>query len=178
MPQILENEREEILRPGKIKWTLMLLLSAAFVGAGFFLLPRSDPWSDRFMIEACIGFFSLCGIVALIQFAPGSSFLRLTPDGVTVRTVWRTWFYRWSDIERFGVAEFPAAGQSHRRVGFDFSDGYVGRNRQPKWKDFNRNLCGFEATGPDSYGWSHADLAMHLNEWRERYAGEGGGTAR
>ena len=75
------STNDEILRPRKGTWALVLLIGAAFVSIG--LLMVRDPASsrERFWAYGGIVFFGLCAAVALIQFIPGSSFLRISSDG-------------------------------------------------------------------------------------------------
>jgi hypothetical protein len=172
----------EVLRPRKGKWALVLIASAAFVAIGFGMLRDPGTSTDRFVVYGGIVFFGICGLVSLIQFVPGSSFLRLTSDGMTVRSLWRTSSYRWSDIERFGVGHVKGThggfGKNQRLIGFDFSVSYPGRDKAQTLKNINRKLSGFEASLPDNYGWDYAELAEHLNTLRERYAGSTPTTAR
>jgi len=162
------SSNDEILRPRKGTWALALLISAAFVSIGLLMLRDPAPSTERLLCYGGIAFFGLCAAVALIQFIPGSSFLRISSDGITVRSMWRTTFYRWSDIERFGVAEF-STGQRHRLVGLDFAASYPHRDRAQTVKRINRTLTGFEGALPDNYGRDHAELAAHLNRLREQY---------
>ena len=157
---------EETLRPRKGKWALILLLCGGFVGGGFWMARDADA-SDRFWGYFNMAFFGLGVLAALVQFVPGSSFLHLGSDGLTVRAMWRTTFYRWSDIERFGVARLATA--SERLIGLEFSASYPRRDRAQTVKKINRKLTGFEAALPDNYGWDYAELAAHLNRLRERY---------
>ena len=159
--------QDEILRPGKGRWALVLLGSAAFVGIGCWM--AIDSPKDRFWAYTGIGFFGLCAVIALIQFIPGSSFLRIRADGITIRSLWRTTFYRWSDIERFGATEFTTGGARQRMVGLDFSATYPHRDRAQTIKKFNRALTGFEGALPDNYGWDYVELAAHLNRLRDQY---------
>jgi len=120
-----------------------------------------------------IVFFGLGVVAALIQFVPGSSFLRVNPDGITVRAVWRTKFYRWSDIEKFGVAEmdlsYSRGPQRKRMVGFNFSSSAPSVAKAQATRRMNRAMCGFEGVLPDNYGWDYAELAEHLNQLRGQY---------
>ena len=166
---MLSPTHDEILRPGKGKWALVLLGSAAFVGIGFWMV--SDSPQQRFWGYAGIVFFGLCAVVALVQFIPGSSFLRVGTDGITLRVMWRTTFYRWSDIERFGATEFSTFGARQRMVGLDFSATYPHRDKAQTVKKINRALTGFEGALPDNYGWDYAELAAHLNRLREQHVG-------
>jgi hypothetical protein len=123
------------------------------------------------MVGFFLVFFGLCGVVSLTQFVPGSSFLQLTPEGFTVRTMWRTQSYRWSDIEQFGVCEVRTGHGLQRMVGFDFSPSYPGADSGQMLRNMNRRMSGFEAALPDNYGWSYAELAEHLNTLKARYTG-------
>lgn len=162
---------DETLRPRKGKWGLVLLGSGAFVAGGIWMVRHPDSWSTAFCGYAGILFFGLGVVVAIIQLIPNSSFLWLGPDGMTVCTMWRSHFYRWSDIERFGVAEFTVNSRRRRLVGMDFSASYPHRNKAKAMKEISRNLSGFEGALPDNYGWDYAELAAHLNRLREKHAG-------
>jgi hypothetical protein len=168
-----EPSNDEVLRPRKVKWALVLLVSVAFVGIGLMMLRHPSVSGDRIWSVAGVVFFGVCGIASLLQFLPGSSFLRLTPEGLAIRAMWRTTFYRWSDIERFGVAELKASAAGvrsrHRMVGLDFSASYPCGDKARTLKSINRTMTGFEGALPDNYGWDCAELAAHLNSLRERY---------
>jgi hypothetical protein len=160
-----------VLRPSKRKWTLFFLASVGFVAGALMML--RDPGTDRFMAYLCIFFFGGCAVCFLLLLVPGSSFLRLDPEGLTVRTMWRTQSYRWSDIERFGVGEFSTTHgflrQRHQLIGYDFSANYRDFDQGRRLKEMNRGLIGFEASLPDNYGWEYAELAEHLNTLKERH---------
>ena len=151
----------EIYRPSKKTWTLVLLVCVVFVAIGCATI-HSSGRRDRLFDLGGILFFGVGGLVALVQFVPNSSFLQVGPDGLTIRTMWRNTFYRWSDIESFGVTS-----AFHSGVGLNFSSTYTGGAR--KLRAFMRNLTGFEGALPDNYGRDCAELAEHLNRLRERY---------
>ncbi len=67
---------------------LMLLGSLAFVGAGFLMLSDSP-------ITGCLSiiFFGLCAVVFAVSLLPNSSYLRLTPEGFTVCSMFRSRLY-------------------------------------------------------------------------------------
>jgi hypothetical protein len=153
----------EVLRPSNRKCALLFLTCAAFVIVGVVVVSRSHSTFDGFMGWSCIAFFGLGVATSLALLLPGSSFLRLSPEGMTVRSMWRTSFHRWSDIERFGVGHSGGA-----LVCFDFAASYTG---QESARAINRGLTGFDAALPDNYGRDHAELAAHINRWRERHAG-------
>jgi hypothetical protein len=162
------STKDEVLRPRKRTWALVLLICAAFVSIGFLIVKDLASSREKFWAYGGIVFFGLCAAVALIQIIPGSSFLRIKSDGITVRSMWRTTFYRWSDIERFGVAEL-STGHRQLLVGLDFSASYPHRDRAQTVKRISRTLTGFEGALPDNYGRDCAELAAHLNQLREQY---------
>ena len=124
---------------------------------------RSSVKRDRLFDLGGIVFFGVGGLVALVQFVPNSSFLQVGPDGLTIRTMWRNTFYRWSDIEAFGVAS-----AFHSGIGLNFATTYPGAR---KVRALMRRLTGFEGALPDNYGRNCAELADYLNRLREQYLG-------
>jgi Bacterial PH domain len=164
-------DSDQVLRPRKKKWALLLLICLGFVAGGLLML--RDPHVDQFKGYFCVIFFGASAVVVLVQFVPGSNFLRLDSEGLTVRTIWRTQSLRWSDIERFGVAEFSTTHgflrQRHQLVGYDYSASYPHVDQWRTLKNMNRGISGFEASLPDNYGWDNAELAEHLNTLKARY---------
>jgi hypothetical protein len=164
-------ETDELLRPRTRKWTIVLLLCWGFAAGGLMML--RDPSASRFGGYLCLYFFGAGAVCSLLQLVPGSSFLHLHPEGLTVRTMWRTQSLRWSDIERFGVAEFSTVHgflrQRHQMIGYDFSPSYPDFDQGRTLKEMNRRLSGFEAALPDNYGWKYAELAEHHNTLKARY---------
>ena len=92
---------------------------------------------------------------------------------LTVHVFWRTTFYRWADIECFGVA-FPEVDGPWEpdwyTVGFNVTTDYLDRCTPQKKMKFNRRVLGFNGILPETYGWNAGDLAQHLNLLRARYA--------
>ena len=162
----------EVLHPRKLKWTLVLLASAGFVAIGLAMM-RDPDVQPRFMVYLTIGFFGLCGLAALLQLIPGSSYLRLTPDGLTMRTMWRDTTYRWSDIERFGVGQFATIHgpfrQKHRMIGIDFVPGYPLGGVARQLTRVSSGISGFQGALPDNYGRDYEELAAYLNQLKARY---------
>ena len=116
-------------------------------------------------------FFGLCVVAAIVQLLPGSSFLRLSSEGMMIRAMWRETFYRWSDIERFGVAVIRPAGHRQLMVGLNFSQNSQYQDKAVALRSLNRELTGFEGALPDNYGWDCARLAAHLEAWKARWTG-------
>ena len=140
-----------LLRPKPTKWLAVALGSLAFVLIGIWMVRSRDMlgWLS-------IAFFGLCLAVSLICLLPKASYLRLTPDGFTMCSLFRAHTIRWDDVEGFGVSRVF----TNKMVMFNYVESY---QRSPKLRSFNTELTGFEAAIPDSYGLRHEDLADLLN---------------
>jgi len=146
---------------------------------------RPSPWKHLALLATCSGFvalavlleanhsllawatglfFGLGVLVALVKLIPGSSFLRLTPDHMSVRTLYRTWHVRWSDVSEFFVA--PVGGRN--MVFWNYTPEFAEKERG---RAVSRAFAGVEAGLPDTYGRSAAELATLLNEWRKQDQG-------
>jgi len=159
-----EAALREVLRPRKATWALVLLICGGFVAIAVLVLRDPKAAADRIWASFATTFFGLGVLVSLLQFLPGSSFLLLTTEGLTVRTMWRTTSYRWVDIERFGVTA--------QLVGLNFVPAYPRGRMAQALMTLNKTLTGFEAALPDNYGRSRAELAAYLNSLKDRYSGK------
>ncbi len=137
----------EVLRPSPLKWLVMVALSAGFVWMGVVIMGTHPlvAWSG-------IVFFGLCGAVGVLNLLPGASRLLVDDDGFEIRSLFRRSRVRWADVARFGTMRIGL----NTMVGFDFVDGYRGSDRL---RGINRNLSGFQAALPDTYGLKAAALA-------------------
>ena len=139
------------LQPSRTRKLLLLMGAIAFVAAGVYLLPASQPeayWA--------IGFFGLCVVVIAVNLLPGSSYLLLEQSGFTVCNLFRKTFYSWSDVAEF----LPVAMGTRTMVGLRFNERYkdhaVGRK-------LARYLAGADGALPDTYGEKAEDLVSLLN---------------
>ncbi|MDH5835176.1 PH domain-containing protein [Luteimonas kalidii] len=141
----------EVLRPSPGKWLAMVAISGALVWIGTRILGTHPlvGWS-------CIVLFGLCGALAVLNLVPGASRLVLDADGFEIVSLFRRTRVRWPEVSRFGSTRVGM----HRLVGFDFVDGHAGSERLRR---VNRNLSGFQAALPDTYGRSAGDLAAQLD---------------
>lgn len=161
---------EEVYRPRAAKWLGVLLICVGIVGAGWFALGNAPKQFERLIAYGLMTFSGLGAIVAAVPLAPGSSYLRLTAEGITVCSFWRKWSYRWSEIECFGVADIATGRRGLKMVGLNFSESFVGRSPSLALRSINRRLGGFEGALPDNYGWDDQELADYLNELKARFS--------
>jgi len=106
-------------------------------------------------------FFSLGIVVFLVNLFPGSGYLRLSERGFETKTLFRLHFNPWSQVERFEVRFIGR----RKMVVYELSDESKG-----KLAAFAKELTGFAAALPDTYGHSAEELAALMNEWRSRYS--------
>ena len=115
----------------------------------------------------CIIFFGLGAAVALYQLLSTRNALIVTRDGIHVSTLFKSYTYRWGEIERFGVAEWAQwhgpFKQRHRQVGINFKEGGRVRLISKLGTDLAAALVGFHGALPDNYGYKHEELADLLN---------------
>ena len=84
------------LRPRRTKLLVLTGVAAAFCAIGLLMIRDGDSrgWF-------CLGFFSLCALIFLVQLVPGASYLKLDARGLTVRSLFRSTSYTWSEIVAF-----------------------------------------------------------------------------
>jgi hypothetical protein len=155
------REKEPLLlRPNLKSKFGLLLISAALVAGGIWLLPQYPlvAWLG-------IGFFGLGFVVSLIWLVPGSASLRLHRDGFTVRRFFFAGHYSWADVTPF---QANAVG-GERIVVFNFTGVY----KTGRWARFAQRTTGYAMYLPCNFGALTGEaLASLLNEWRNDYLEE------
>ena len=89
-----ESVETRTFYPSKVKWILVLLASLAFVIAGVFICLHARSRSDTDLSLSCIAFFGSGCVLAVLQLIPNSSFLRVSPEGMAMRSCWRQKLFR------------------------------------------------------------------------------------
>ena len=153
----MKDQNTLTLRTKPIKMLLYLLGSLLFVVIGVLLL------RDTFVGWLGIGFFGLCSIVFALLLLPNASYLELTPEGFTIRSLFRSHSYSWTEIETFAVGY----ASRMKTVVFNLSPFY---ENQHTLRKTNKKLFGFEACLPDTYGMSAEELADLMNTWKRRFS--------
>src|SRR3712207_5517085 len=90
------NLPERVLRRSRTKWVAHLLVGVALVAGGVWILPRSPgtAWPAILLGGAVVAF-------SIATLMPGSSYLRLTPDGFEERVLLRRHKQYWANISCF-----------------------------------------------------------------------------
>jgi len=145
------------LKPHTWKYQLRTLASATFFAGA--LAIRSHSTTGL----VCVALLSLlCIAVVLNAVLPGSSYLQLAPEGMTIRSIYRDHRYSWADIAEFFVA--PVGRR--QMVCWNYSPSYKG---QKALSALSKKVSGVDAGLADTYGYSPTELAELLNQWLAQY---------
>jgi|APTNR8051073442_1049403.scaffolds.fasta_scaffold13830_4 hypothetical protein len=160
-----------VLTPRPWKWLGVLAIGLILAFGGWLMITDPDNDTRQWMGWSCLVFFGLVAVVAIIQLIPGSSRVVVTTRGLYQTAMYRRRFFAWTDIERFGVAEWTQwhgpFRQRHRLVGIRFKAGSGVRKRWPRASLLSEGLGGYHGALPDNYGHRHLELADLLNGYLE-----------
>jgi hypothetical protein len=139
-----------ILKPGKIKSVLFILISTTFIILGITLLDK-----NMFIAVLNIVFFGICLLIFLINFVPNASYLKIDERGIEMKNLFRTTFIPWQAVSGFKTKYIFI----NKMVTFDIDEKLL-ENTKMKSK-----------TGafPDTYGMSAKNLAELLNEYKAKF---------
>ena len=126
------------------------------------LLPeeRTAGW---FFAGFLVALSALGTLVFVVNLLPGSSTLKLTPAGMTVRSLYQDAFFAWTDLREF----YTEGTYLGRQVHWKFVEGYRARADA---RNLATRFTGFKATLPDTYGYRADGLIALLEKWRLRTA--------
>lgn len=159
--EIMENGTYTV-KSRRSKNLLPLLICLGFTVIGIFLGRGGD----------IIGWFSVCffglGVIVFgIQMISHSNYLLLTQEGFTMRSLFRSHSYKWTDVRGFGGGSFF----SNKAVVLSFSDSYKSSSTAEK---IGRKMVKVLYRGdigilPDTYSVDPEELAELLNMVREHF---------
>ena len=132
---------------------LFLLLCLAFVACGVLMIQDGKAFG-----WITVAFFGMCAAVFAMRLLSNRSYLRVSSSGIEIRSLWRTWRFRWSDISHF----YAGCIGPNKMVLFDFSLAY---QRAKVSRSVSKAIAGAEGCLPDTYGFTAEALAEHLNQW-------------
>ena len=141
------------LYPNKIKWVLVLLGCIIFITMGIFLIGDHDT-ETLFGLFLCV-LGSLGILISVLTLWPNSSWLKLGPDGIRNRVMFRKFYYRWSDINRFEIT-IVQHGTGLSKSKTEFVSFWMNHDEQM------RSLS-------DCYGKKAEELMEILESYRNRY---------
>jgi membrane associated rhomboid family serine protease len=116
--------------------------------------------------------FGAFSVLCALRLLRSRVHLRFGPDGLAIRSNFRTRRWGWNDVENFQAYEIHHQYNSTKHVGFDLR--HLTPERQSFWQTANRGVSGVDVGLPDNYGLDHRDLAMLLALARDRWATEHG----
>ena len=103
------------LYPSKIYWALIMLFSIGCIALGIYLIGgdgiitlrgitiRGITITETLFGQILCVTFSLVIFSSVLILWPGSSWLKIGPDGIRHQVIFRKFHYRWSDINRFEI---------------------------------------------------------------------------
>ncbi|WP_439479578.1 STM3941 family protein [Chryseobacterium aquaticum] len=138
--------------PGKIKNTLLMLISLTFVILGISLLDK-NIW----IAVLNIFFFGICFIVYVINFIPNATYLKLEESGITMKTLFKTTFIPWEAVQNFDTKNIFL----FKMVTFNLNENLIDSKIKSKQGAF-----------PDTYGMPAKKLSHLLNEYKFKFDDE------
>jgi len=158
-----EAESHLIFHPKKSS-AVWLLVGSLFLFAGGMWVAQEEGWIGYL----CAGFFALGILMAIVQLIPGSTYLRITEDGLSFAYMFLVFTIPWAAIDRFFVKQ---TGMTVRKmVAFNFVPSYYRvRNFVPSYyrvrlgRRVSSVIAKCEVALPDTYGQKAEDLAEILN---------------
>lgn len=160
-----------VLIPRPWKWLGVLAIGVVFMVGGRWMAQHATDPFQRAVGWFSIVFFGLVAVMSVIQLIPGTSRVVVTSNGIYVNTFLRRVQYAWSEIERFGVAEWTQLHgpfrQRQRYIGILFTDGSKHLIRNRRMQAWTTAFWGYHALLPDNYGYEHQDLVDLLNGYLE-----------
>lgn len=150
------------LRVSRLKFLGLLAVSLGIIGVLTVMLQHGAFGSvGAFKAWLGIAIFGAGALATAVMLLPGAGSLTLGRDGFERITLFMKFRTPWQHVSNFVVGEVATRrGRSTRFVCYD--DGNcTGDN-------VNRRLTGHNSALPDTYGPSHEDLALLMNQWRAR----------
>lgn len=159
-----DGPETQILRPSKLKWIVILVISLAFAGLfGFLPNIRADIGPVLAMLGA--GLFFAVSVISVVIIATDINALHLDRESFGVRTIWGTRRFNWQDVSAFRTMKVTRAGTA---VGFDLENVENQNSAREILSDLNKNLALPDHLLPDTYNMDPKDLCVLLNQWRDR----------
>ncbi len=156
------------LLPNRRKWIFLGVLSI-LLAAGFVFMyayrPRQNPSDESLLVVGGFVVFFLIGAsLCFLMLSPDRNYLLLTPNGFTVRSIFKSNDFRWEEVEEFHTISVKGM----TKVVYSLSPQGKLRFTESAWRKLNKALGGGEESLPDTYGMSAAALADLMNQWKKK----------
>lgn len=143
------------LKSQKSKYFISLISSILFGVLSIKLMVISSSY----ILLLAVLFFSLASAASFIPMLPNQSFLRIEKPGLTIRSMFKTIYIAWHEVEQFYIEK----RNNKEIVVFSFFE---------KKKTYLNveNLIGKKEVLPDNYGMNVRELTDLLEYYRIRYS--------
>jgi len=155
---IKENSTPITFRPSKWKTLGLFLISLLFTLAGILMI--NDGQMMGWFVSV---FFGIGCLVFIAILLPNSSYLRLSEKGFEMRSLFKSSFTNWNEVDQFE----PRYIGVNKMVFFKFNSNY---EKSGGFKGMVEEMAKNEGALPDTYGHSAEELAELLNEWKNKYS--------
>jgi hypothetical protein len=146
-----------IFYPSRVKVLRDLVGSIGLVAIGVWMLAQGLK-----IAWVAVAFFGMCTFTFMTLMLPNNSYLRIGPEGFEIRSLFRSYSYRWTEVAYFGVSRVGRfAGR--KVVVFNFADDFSGKSMMRR---VAAGLCGWEGGIPEVYAISAESLAELLNTYK------------
>ncbi len=114
---------------------------------------------NLFIKWGTILFFGLGVVVFIVELLPNSAYLKLTNEGFEVRSLYRSNFTKWVEVDRFGIFYI----RFYAMVVLNFTEEH---KKHTIGKKIARSLSPYQGALPQTYGMKAIKLAELMNEWK------------
>ena len=149
-----------VLKPGMLKWTLVLLVSLTFVVSGVWIAVKGDAdigdgdVKALLLSAAVFGGSAIAAALALLM----NNRLEISGDSFSLRHLGRTYLYNWSECSEFRVWKMVI-------IEFVVFQTTNPKKRGLAWLDQKFARCNDGL--PDTYGLPAKELTRLMNERRK-----------
>ena len=146
----------QAFKPNRLKNVLLFLVCSVFVAIAILMLPEKPliGWLSILL-------FGIGVLVSIIQFLPNAAYLKLNDDGFEVKSLFRSHFTQWSNVQSFSLGHI----NGNKMIFFNFTE------EHKKWrngKKLSKFLSGKEGAIPSSYTISSDELLQLMKEYKRK----------
>lgn len=156
---MIEKKESLTLKASRTRLLMITLGNAVFAAVEVWLYFKDQSVTSLVIAGVC----SILALVTAALMLPGASELTCDKDGFTIKAMFRSQRYKWTDTTEFAVGKIGL----NSMVVFNFTDEFKSRSTSEKAAgDFLKNINGYEAALPANYGMNPKELSQLLNSWR------------